>query len=246
MPDPGPLLASGRDADIYEFGPGRVLRRSRGGRSLAGEAAVMTYLAERGYPVPAVDELRENGTALVMERIEGPTMADAVLRAPWTVRRQGRTLADLHHRLHRIDPPATLPTAPVGTGDVILHLDLHPLNVLMSPRGPVVIDWCNAARGDPYVDVGLAWLLMATGELPGFRATTELLAWARRPLISAFLGGFDRTATVQRLRTAVTWKAHDPHMHPREVAAMWRLVDRSEARWGRNGAPPPARGDPSV
>jgi len=53
----GRLLASGRDADIYEYGHQAVLRRSRAGQSLAKEARVMEYLHMLGYPVPAVGEL---------------------------------------------------------------------------------------------------------------------------------------------------------------------------------------------
>ena len=45
-------------------------------------------------------------------------------------------------------------------------MDLHPLNVMIGAEGPVVIDWPNAARGDPVVDVVLAWVLMAAGEVP--------------------------------------------------------------------------------
>ena len=72
-------------------------------------------------------------------------------------------------RLHDIEAPDFLPAAPFGSGDKILHLDLHPLNVMVGPKGPVVIDWPNARRGDPSVDVGLAWVLMAAGQIPGSR-----------------------------------------------------------------------------
>lgn len=50
--DPGPLSATGRDANIYEYDPGLVLRRSRAGRSMANEARTMAYLRQSGYPVP--------------------------------------------------------------------------------------------------------------------------------------------------------------------------------------------------
>jgi hypothetical protein len=49
MDAPGQLLASGRDSDIFEYGPGRVLRRSRRGRSLVDEARVMDYARGHGY-----------------------------------------------------------------------------------------------------------------------------------------------------------------------------------------------------
>ena len=73
MHAPGPLLAAGRDCDIYEYEAGLVLRRARSGRSLAAEAEAMQYLADRGFPVPQIDEISGDGTDLVMERIEGPS-----------------------------------------------------------------------------------------------------------------------------------------------------------------------------
>ncbi len=88
MRAPGPLLASGRDADIFEYGDGLVLRRSREGRSVRQEAQTMEYLRAQRYPVPAVHEVSDDGCDLVMERIDGVSMVDAIARAPWTVRRQ--------------------------------------------------------------------------------------------------------------------------------------------------------------
>ena len=59
-----------------------------------------------------------------------------------------RVLAALHDRLHQITAPEGL-RRPFGTGERIVHLDLHPLNVMLTAGGPVVIDWTNAADGPP-------------------------------------------------------------------------------------------------
>jgi aminoglycoside phosphotransferase (APT) family kinase protein len=229
MNEPGPLLAAGRDADIYEYGDGAVLRRSREGRSLLVEARTLEFLRAHGYPVPKVFEVSDDGTDLVMERIDGPTMVDAVGRRPWTLRHSARALADLHVRLHELDAPPYLMPAPVGTGSKLLHMDLHPLNVMMGTPGPVVIDWTGARVGDPFVDVTMAWVLMAVGEVPGRGLKSALVTWARGQLVSAFLASFDRAALVDRLRAVVEYKAKDPHMRPTEVDAMWALVAREEA-----------------
>ena len=63
-----------------------------------------------------------------------------------------RSLAELHHRLHEIP----------FEGERLLHLDFHPDNVLLSQRGPVVIDWTNARAGDPAFDVAMTWVICAT------------------------------------------------------------------------------------
>ena len=230
MKEPGPLIAVGREADIFEYGPGRVLRRSRESRSMAHEARAMTYLREQGYPVPAVEVISDDGLELVMERIDGVSMVDAISKAPWTVRRQARTLADLHGRLHEIEAPDFLWPAPVGHGDRVLHMDLHPLNVMLSSKGPYVIDWTGASRGDPYVDVGVAWVLMAAGQIPGNPVAARLLGWGRALLVNGFVSRFDRDEVGRRLREVVTWKVTDAHMSPAEVAGMWKLVEQAEAR----------------
>jgi thiamine kinase-like enzyme len=189
----------------------------------------MEYLRQQHYPVPAVEELSADGADLVMERIDGASMVEAVGRSPWTVRRQGGILAGLHRRLHDVPPPDFLGPAPVGHGERVLHLDLHPLNVLMGPKGPVVIDWANACLGDPGVDVALAWVLMSAGEIPGGRVRAGVLGWGRAQLVNSFVSHFDKVQLSRELRDVVEWKVKDPHMSEREVRAMWRLVERAES-----------------
>jgi aminoglycoside phosphotransferase (APT) family kinase protein len=197
---------------------------------MAAEARTMEYLRGHGYPVPAVDEVSEDGTDLVMERIDGPSMVDFMSRRPWTIRRQGVALATLHQRLHAIPAPDFLPPAPVGSGGSFLHMDLHPLNVMIGPKGPVVIDWPNAARGDPVVDVVLAWVLMAAGEVPTNRVLGAVLERLRAVLINGFLAdlGSDLGLAKQRLREVVAFKVRDPNISPAEQRAMWRVVEKFE------------------
>jgi aminoglycoside phosphotransferase (APT) family kinase protein len=217
-------LAAGRDADIFEYGRGLVLRRSRAGRSLTDEARVMEYVRSQGYPVPAVEEVSDDGFDMVMERIEGTDMVAAITKRPWTIPRQGRVLADLHRQLHELIAPDWLPGAPVGGGDRLLHLDLHPLNVMIGPRGPVVIDWTGACRGDPAVDVALAWVLMRAGDVPTGWLLGKMLGRARSVLIKSFLGPFDLDVVKRSLHDVVTWKTLDPHMSLGEQDRMWQVV----------------------
>jgi aminoglycoside phosphotransferase (APT) family kinase protein len=183
------------------------------------EARVMDYVRGEGFPVPAVEEVSQDGLDMVMERIEGPDMVALMGKRPWAIPQLGRVLADLHHGLHALTAPAFVPDAPVGRGGALLHLDLHPLNVMMGPRGPVVIDWARACRGDPDVDVALAWILMASGEVPTGWLIGMVLGRARAALVKSFLGSFDSD-----LRDVVAWKVSDPHMTPPEQDRMRRLV----------------------
>ena len=224
MRPPGALLAAGRDAEIFEYGPHAVLRRARSGRSLALEARTMAYVAAAGYPVPAVEEVSDDGSELVMERIVGPSMVAAIARRPWRVRRFGAMLGDLHRRLHELAAPPWLPAAGVGHGDAVVHLDLHPLNVMLGPRGPVVIDWSNARRGDPAVDVALAWALLSAGEVEARGPVALITGWARRVLTDGFLAAVDRGAAAAVLAAVVAWKCADPNMSAAEQAGMRRLA----------------------
>ena len=185
--EPGPLLASGRDGDIFEFGPGRVLRRTKRGRVIEAEARAIAYAREHGYPVPEIYEVRAGGTEIVMERLDGPILMDLMLRRPWLMGRYAQQLADLHDRLHVIPAPDWVPA--IDDGDRLVHLDLHPMNVIMTASGPVVIDWTNAARADPLVDVAMTIVLLTCPRMPGSRilnvAATPLRAYLARSFASA-------------------------------------------------------------
>jgi aminoglycoside phosphotransferase (APT) family kinase protein len=149
-----PLLAAGREADVYALDDRRVLRRYRRDADVTGEAQAMRHLAGLGYPVPAVYEA--TGREMVLARLDGPTMAQALATAALGLAEAATHLAELLRRLHELPP---WPGA--ASGAALLHLDLHPENVLMTAQGPMVIDWCNARPGEPDLDTGLTALILA-------------------------------------------------------------------------------------
>ncbi|MFF0389824.1 phosphotransferase [Kitasatospora sp. NPDC004615] len=151
----GELIASGRTADVWALNDGRVLRRYRDGLTADGEAEMMAHLAEHGYPVPAV-WAAERPEDLIMERLGGPTMLDSLLAGTISPGAAGELLAELLRRLHQIPPRAA-----ARPGDRVLHLDLHPDNVLLTPHGPVVIDWSTAAEGEPGLDDAMSAVILA-------------------------------------------------------------------------------------
>ena len=222
----GPKIGEGRDSEIFEHGPGRVLRRSRDGRSLVPEAEVMRYVFDAGYPVPEVHDAGEG--YLVMDRVDGPPLLDVAARHPWRLGEYGRLLADLHRRLHELPAPPGLPAAGVP-GDRLLHRDLHPLNVLMPESGPVVIDWANAAAGDPAYDVADAWVLFASADVPGSRWDRALAAVGRGIFLRSFLRASDRRAARAAIPAAVENRLTDRNMSEREKARMRRLAEKAAA-----------------
>ncbi|WP_432979395.1 phosphotransferase [Dactylosporangium sp. CA-233914] len=155
------LLASGRDADVYALDELRVLRRYRRGGDVTAEAAMMRYVSDHGYPVPRV--YSAEGADLVMERLDGPTMLQALSDGTLDLHSGATVLADLLERLHKVRVRSA-----TDPGTRILHLDLHPENVVMTEGGPVVIDWRNSTEGPPELDVAMTALMIATvAVLPG-------------------------------------------------------------------------------
>lgn len=200
----GELVGAGRTADVFALDDGRVLRRYRGGDDTTGEVAVMAYLAEHGFPIPTVWP----GTAageLVMQRLSGTTMVDALLNGAITAEQAGETLAELLRRLHEI--PARLSADP---GHRVLHLDFHPENVMLTPQGPVVIDWATAAEGPPGLDSAMAALILAEAALTMPAATALLSSLLRH------LGGIEEV----HLAEARSRRAANPTLSPEEVGKL--------------------------
>ncbi len=48
----------------------------------------------------------------------------------------------------------------------LCHGDFHPGNVMLTARGPIIIDWMTAKRGSPMADVARTLLLLAIGTPP--------------------------------------------------------------------------------
>jgi aminoglycoside phosphotransferase (APT) family kinase protein len=222
---PGPLVGSGRSADVYALGPGRVLRRFRTPYNAQAEADIMIHLAKAGFPVPAVHDA--DGPDLVMERLDGRDMLADLSSRPWLARRHGRTLAMLHNRLHQVRAPAGLRTA-FGPGDRVLHLDLHPGNVMLTSRGPVVIDWTNASAGAPGADVAMAYLIMASSD-------TDLLPWWLRPAVralrAALLGQFRAAAhdnPAPHIARVARGRLTDRNVRPAEAGRLLRMAEQAE------------------
>jgi len=161
--------------------------------------------------VPEVLEITTD--ALVLEKVAGPTMWEAAGTQPSTVREQAAVLVHLHRTLHEIRAPDGLPA--VGEGDRLLHLDLHPANVILSPDGPVVVDWTNARRGEPAFDVAVTWLI---------GATSTGLGRLGRSFLRHFLSHFERVELRSVLRAAADYRSADENVTEDERRAIRELV----------------------
>jgi aminoglycoside phosphotransferase (APT) family kinase protein len=209
----------------------------------ARKYAVTRAIHAAGVPSPAVYDLIEvqGRRGIVLERIDGPSLLGHTQVRPWSIFGAVRLLAELHARIHRCPAPAGLPSlreritegieasdapetdkqaardrlAALPDGTALCHNDFHPGNVLMTPKGPLVIDWDSAGRGDPFGDVACTSRLMRTARLPPWSpGHAHLLLACLRPLMHrSYLKRYFRL-------NAGTWEQVEAWQVPLAVASL--------------------------
>lgn len=179
----GEKIAAGGTSEVFAWGEGRVLKLFTAAYQYAVdlEAERARAVHEAGLPSPAVFEVVEfdGRRGIVYERVEGPLLLARVESDG--IDAVARRLARVHLALHarevgglpaqrdlidqanlaestRKELLARLEKLPIG--NTAYHGDFHPGNVILAWRGPVVIDWVNASRAHPAMDVARSYVLM--------------------------------------------------------------------------------------
>ncbi|MFD6278215.1 phosphotransferase [Streptomyces sp. NPDC060209] len=227
----GPLLGSGRTADVYALDGSWVLRRYRHDIDTTGELAVMSYLSASGFPVPRIGPPAAESlpTDLVVQRLTGPTLAEALLAGTVTEGEGADLLARLLRELHAIPPRLSQ-----DPDDRILHLDLHPENVILAPEGAMVIDWLTTREGPPALDRAMTSLILAQVALdPSFPAGPQL-----QDLLAALLSRFaaDGGVPADALARATALRAQDPQLTAHETAVLDEAAELVASLTGRRSA----------
>jgi aminoglycoside phosphotransferase (APT) family kinase protein len=158
------------------------------------EALINRKLLSTGLPIPGlIDRIQVDGRqGLVFERVNGATMIQVMSAKPWLLVRLARQLAELHLEMHQHSAPFLTPlrddlrwsitqsghlsseqkTAVLAAldklpdGDRLCHYDFHPDQVLLTARGPVIIDWMTGRQGHPAADVARSALIFSIGRPP--------------------------------------------------------------------------------
>lgn len=213
----GTPLARGSRSVVHEFGPGAVakvpLPETPEGW-IRFEAIYTEAVAGCGVAVPQVlgIEVIDGREVSIFERVDGPTMWDALLHDPTSARVLGQQLAALHAALLAVTPPITLPSQrarittkiaeaarlidpqiarfsariPATSGRVVLcHGDFHPKNIILAAGGPVIIDWFDASRGDALADMARTSILMRGNPESDLTATAGHLPGASSAMLDA-------------------------------------------------------------
>lgn len=177
----------------------KVLRPGIPDEWAAREALTTQLIHAAGLPAPAVLDVTtvRGRPGIVFERVHGVSMWEQMQARPRDIPRLARLMGELQAEVNSTRAPAGLPrlvdrlhdnveraallSAPereiartavrrLSHERHLCHFDMHPNNVLMGPRGPVIIDWFDAAAGSPAADVVRSSVLIredaAGGHLP--------------------------------------------------------------------------------
>jgi aminoglycoside phosphotransferase (APT) family kinase protein len=71
--------------------------------------------------------------------------------------------------------------------DKLCHGDFHPDNIIMSSRGPIIIDWSDTTKGNPAADVARTSILFSIGTPAEGRIGGWFLKLARKRALSLYL-----------------------------------------------------------
>jgi Ser/Thr protein kinase RdoA (MazF antagonist) len=188
----GEKIGEGAWSDVHAWAPGRVVKLFKSGfarRHSWWEARMTRAAYAAGVPVPEVfDEVALEGRfGVVLQRLDGPTLAQLSRSGAMTPEQTGAILATLAISVHRTTPPPdvlSLRDTEAGSsrfsggmlpehittgilslierlapGDGLCHGDLHPGNVIMTADGPRLVDWGGATRAPPGLDLACSHFL---------------------------------------------------------------------------------------
>jgi len=230
----GPKLGEGREAEVYAWGSGEVLKLYRpgfGGHHT--ESLALAALDGQAVAPKLIQIVEFDGrTGVVLQRLGGTDMLTWVERKPWQVWDCGRILAATHAAIHRTVASAQLPDLrqvlaerirdaglpqslerlalhtldQLPGGDRLCHGDYHPGNVLLAPGGAKVIDWAAGACGPAEADHARTLMLLRwANPLPGTPVLFRaLISGGRRLLADAYARAY-RKAVPQPLRHMDSW-----------------------------------------
>jgi hypothetical protein len=155
-----------------------------GPRDRIQKEVVASAAAANAVPVPAVLDMVQFGelAATLWVNVSGRAAGDVVLSRPELASAIGTNCGEALNALATTTAPAGMTV--VGCAATVapaslLHLDLHPFNILVDERGSVaaIVDWANAAAGPSVLERARTWSVLFLD--PAAAALANNPAWVR-------------------------------------------------------------------
>ena len=172
----------------------KVFKDSMPFSAIAREAENTRCAHNLGLPAPCVYEIIpwKSRIAVVMEYVAGESLLKTVIQDPAKICAIGEKMAEMQYQLHCTESTLFTSltewlTARIGwaqeltkedkdrflrllddqePGDKVCHNDFHPDNILHAESGDILIDWCDAAVGNPWADVARTMLIFENTSVP--------------------------------------------------------------------------------
>lgn len=237
------FLAEGRTAEVFVWDDERVVKLDRVGWTGLShyESGVIEVIVAAGVSAPKVFETVwvEGRSGVVLERLEGPQLAERVRAHPALAEQEAVDFVEFHMGLHRpvegLPDQVDLLRASIERTElasavkrevlailndlddgkrVLCHGDLTAENVIMTASGPVAIDWLTANAGVPAADfarslVLVGWPDQASRGLERFVTVMAKQGARRRDLDQRVLTGWVRVMAAARLDEGFTGPSAD-------------------------------------
>lgn len=215
----GRFLSSGRCAEVYEWNEEHVVKVYHREFAAAAESEFQNnrVIKDLGIPSPLAESMVEveGLTSIVFERIRGVSMLEHIFVHPSALTEMASLLGQLHAQVHE-HPCGTLPKQgnylrrkieradidecvrakaldaleQLPQEDKLCHGDFHLGNVMITKTSPQIIDWVDAAQGNPLADIVWTRLLLSLDNLPKDAPNREAINSVRPILDDGYCKGY--------------------------------------------------------
>jgi Ser/Thr protein kinase RdoA (MazF antagonist) len=198
------------------------------------EIVVGRYIQDAKLPVPQIFQRMKlnDRDGVVYERIEGRSLMNELATKPWNIIHYANLLANLHIKVHDVPAPVNLEsqrewarggipkTTKIGTdlqqgvlklldslsiGNQLCHGDFHPGNIILTHRGPVIIDWMTASKGIGCGDVARTAIILEAAKAPKGTPMRWLLEWVRKVFLATYLKTYFQLRPVEE-NAFIAWR----------------------------------------
>lgn len=208
------LLSQGNTAEVYQIDNDKVLKLFRSGippilcKNEFEKTKTVSLIIDnspRVYETVNID----GRDGIILERIFGINMVEAMLKNVFKLKKQAQSLAKIHVDIQK-ETDKDIPTVKsvllnninmakeltnaekaklaaylkkLPDGSALCHFDFHPGNVIISAGKPVVIDWMTVSKGDPLSDAARTGILLKHGVMMTANALVKTIVHSFQNII---------------------------------------------------------------